>query len=155
VIFRGVADEEQMWPIAIRSFFKSRGQNPGAGDERMLDSFRRYEAGLFADFRREAILLAEHIPADECQWLALAQHHGLPTRLLDWSRSPIVALYFAAARDHESNCRLYGYDWEPVGANVGKTNRPHSLPARSWPERISPIQPTPPSTLAKIVDWGV
>ncbi|QDG70194.1 FRG domain-containing protein [Janthinobacterium tructae] len=87
--FRGQADKN--WPL-----FSSLSRYLTAHLVHR-DAWPQQEARILRIFKRKAHLLLQNIPAadDSFEWLSIMQHHGAPTRLLDFSWSPFVAAFFA------------------------------------------------------------
>ncbi len=78
-IFRGHADRS--WRIEPSAY---RGIEQGITTALHLRSWRLL-AGRFAN----------PLPRNDLEWLVLAQHYGIATPLLDWSKNPLIALFFA------------------------------------------------------------
>ena len=64
-----------------------------------VDSYRNNQEIMLKRFMQDAQNFLIEAPTNSWEWLFLAQHHGVPTRLLDWSENALVALYFACERD--------------------------------------------------------
>jgi hypothetical protein len=62
---------------------------------------------VFNSWKRRAVEFVSKSPENDWEWLSIAQHHGLATRLLDWSINPLNAIYFSLKEHIESDAVLY------------------------------------------------
>ena len=77
-----------------------------------------YERAVWGEFMRHAHTYLARVPDPRCtfEWLALMQHHGAPTRLLDFTESFWIALYFAF-EEAENDCAVVALDPSSLARN--------------------------------------
>lgn len=116
-----------------------------------------HERRIFDHFVREATAYVGAVPSSNWELLALAQHHGLPTRLLDWTENPLVAAYFACQEDESEDGAIYmlqtphvvrDYSISPFAVDQLSRYRPHHITKRIAAQRgLFTIHPDPKQAL--------
>lgn len=102
-----------------------------------LDRFHHGQAGvnferrLFVEFKQRARPYLRLPPDNDWEYLVVAQHYGLPTRLLDWTDSPLVAAHFAttATRREEDDADgvIWHLDWRELHHRFGFPDAPFTI----------------------------
>ena len=93
--FRGQSNESwELLPKAGRADYKSP----------MGNHFSR-----FYTWSRRAVAYDENLPENDWERLAVAQHHGLVTCLLDWTRNPLIATFFACNENPDTDGAIFTY----------------------------------------------
>ncbi|MEO6528052.1 MAG: FRG domain-containing protein [Gemmatimonadaceae bacterium] len=107
-VYHGSAD-------TARSLLTSLDRLGGVAPPHTKTSLEEHVLRNFARYSRPHLAHA----TNEWELLVSAQHHGVPTRLLDWSYSPLIAAHFATLGDAKADRAIWRLDWKMVHRRFG------------------------------------
>src|SRR3954471_13694853 len=161
-IFRGESsDSNPLRPGAGRL-------SPGPGADRGGLSREVDERAALHRFKNDALPYLAYRPAvdRDLEWLAIAQHHGMQTRLLDWTESLLIAAFFAVERAGTSGPGIiYGVkglpvieaDADPFAVERVSVYRPSHITSRIAPQwGIFTVHPRPTEDFRRhpdVLEW--
>jgi FRG domain len=111
--FRGQSRSyDQLTPGIFRPYYEAE----------FYRAFRpQAEFTVIESFKRQAPAFVPQTPHqdDHVSWLFLMQHHGTPTRLLDWSKNALSALYFAVSQEKDEDGELWAMHPDALNKHNG------------------------------------
>jgi hypothetical protein len=109
------------------------------------------ESDMIKRFRQTAASRMRDRPAHEWEWVCMAQHHGVPTRLLDWSENPLIALYFAVEKDASDRGNVDGklFSLDPERLNKANYGKPVGVLLLGQDEELNDYLPTAKPTMRR------
>jgi hypothetical protein len=157
-LFRGHADIDwELQPAIDRDEFRM------CHDRISRDAHERL---AFSEFKRRARPHLDRVPPDDWEYLAPARHHGVPTRLLDWTENPLAALFFAVEARAATHSAVWAYPYferdemldiatnpDPIEYQQFKLYRPpHIHPRVATQSGLFTVHPPKYKTMTNL--WG-
>jgi hypothetical protein len=110
-------------------------------------------------FKDNSLPFLDITPENNWEWLAFAQHHGVPTRLLDWTKNPMIAVFFAVAFDEDCDAAVFKFKYnnyaltekeDPFDFKSVTVYRPRSITKRIIAQQgLFTIHPIPSKSFSK------